>query len=340
MAGMGPHPAVADVRRAVRLALGDLEPGALVLAACSGGADSLALAAALGFTAPRAGLRSGLLSVDHGLQEGSGDRAGDVVRLAPGLGLDLAEALPVSVGTSGGPEAAARQARYAALSGAAERLGAAAVLLGHTRDDQAETVLLGLARGSGTRSLAGMPARAGIYRRPLLELGRATTVAACAALGLSPWDDPHNLDPRYTRVRVRERLLPTLEDELGPGVAEALARTASLCRDDADALDAWAGEVYSRVAVRDCALSDISTVTVAVRDLEELPAAVRRRVLRRAAIDAGSPPGTLAASHVLQVDRLVTAWRGQRRVEVPGGVGAVRRYDTLILARQPSSPVS
>ncbi|MGW0586309.1 tRNA lysidine(34) synthetase TilS [Streptosporangium sp. NPDC002607] len=337
---MGPHPAVADVRRAVRHALGDLGPGELVLAACSGGADSLALAAALGFTAPRAGLRAGLLTVDHGLQAGSGEHAADVVRLAPGLGIDLAEALAVSVGTSGGPEAAARAARYAALSQAAERLGAAAVLLGHTRDDQAETVLLRLARGSGTRSLAGMPARTGVYRRPLLGLGRATTVAACAALGLSPWEDPHNLDARYARVRVRERLLPALEDELGPGVAEALARTADLCRDDADALDAWAAEVYARVAVRDCALSDIGVVTMAVRDLERLPAAVRRRVLRRAAIDAGAPPGTLAASHVLQVDRLVTQWRGQRRIEVPGGVAAIRRYDTLILARQSISPVS
>ncbi|WP_326645970.1 tRNA lysidine(34) synthetase TilS [Streptosporangium sp. NBC_01755] len=337
---MGPHPAVADVRRAVRHVLSDLEPGELVLAACSGGADSLALAAALGFTAPRAGLRAGLLTVDHGLQAGSGERAADVVRLASALGLDPAEALAVSVGVSGGPEAAARAARYAALSQAAERLGAAAVLLGHTRDDQAETVLLGLARGSGPRSLAGMPARTGIYRRPLLGLGRATTLAACAALGLTPWDDPHNLDTRYTRVRVRERLLPALEDELGPGVAEALARTADLCRDDADALDAWAAEAYARIAVRDCALSDIGAVTMAVRDLEGLPAAVRRRVLRRAAIDAGAPPGTLAASHVLQMDRLVTAWRGQRRIEVPGGVGAIRRYDTLILARQSVSPVS
>lgn len=340
MAGMGPHPAVADVRRAVRLTLDELEPGELVLAACSGGADSLALAAALGFVAPRAGLRAGLLTVDHGLQTGSAERAAEVLRLAPGLGLDLAEALTVVVGTSGGPEAAAREARYAALAQAAGRLGAAAVLLGHTRDDQAETVLLRLARGSGTRSLAGMPARAGIYRRPLLELGRVTTVAACAALGLTPWDDPHNLDDRYARVRVRERLLPALEDELGPGVAEALARTASLCRDDADALDAWAAEVYARVAVRDCALSDTGAVTLAVRDLEGLPAAVRRRALRRAAIEAGAPPGTLAASHVLQVDRLVTAWRGQRRIEMPGGVVAIRRYDTLILARQSVSPVS
>ncbi|GGS75344.1 tRNA(Ile)-lysidine synthase [Planobispora rosea] len=353
---MGPHPAVADVRRAVRLALADLEPGDLVLAACSGGADSLALAAALGFVAPRAGLRAGLLTVDHGLQEGSERQAAEVVRLP--LGLDPAEVLTVEVGTAGGPENAARQARYAALAEAADRLGAVAVLLGHTRDDQAETVLMRLSRGSGTRSLAGMPARTGVYRRPLLELGRATTVAACAALGLVPWEDPHNLDPRYTRVRVRERLLPALEEELGPGVAEALARTASLCRDDADALDAWADAVYARAAVTaggDCALSDIPgdvpiipgavpsdvpggapgdgpTVTLAVPELETLPPAVRRRVLRRAAITAGAPPGTLSAAHILQVDRLITGWRGQRRVEVAGGVGALRRYGTLIFA--------
>ncbi|MBG0826776.1 tRNA lysidine(34) synthetase TilS [Planomonospora sp. ID67723] len=347
---MGPHPAVADVRRAVRLSLADLEPGDLVLVACSGGADSLALAAALAFTAPRAGLRAGLLTVDHGLQEGSARQAGEVVRLP--LGLDPAEVLTVSVGTSGGPENAAREARYAALSEAAGRLGAVAVLLGHTRDDQAETVLLRLARGSGTRSLAGMPSRAGVYRRPLLELGRATTVAACAALGLEPWEDPHNRDGRYTRVRVRERLLPALEEELGPGVAEALARTASLCRDDADALDAWAEAAYDRAVVsggecgggavpvaepgegaaEDSALSDIPRVALAVPELEALPAAVRRRVLRRAAVEAGAPPGTLSAGHLLQVDRLVTDWRGQRRVDVPGGVGAVRRYGTLIFA--------
>nr|WP_246436634.1 tRNA lysidine(34) synthetase TilS [Streptosporangium saharense] len=344
MAVMGPPPAVADVRRAVRLALDGMAPGSLVLVACSGGADSLALAAATGFVASRAGLRAGLLTVDHDLQPGSGDRAADLVRLAPSLGLDPAEAVRVHVGTEGGPEAAARQARYAALSEAAERLGAAAVLLGHTRDDQAETVLLGLARGSGTRSLAGMPARAGLYLRPLLGLGRRTTARACEGMGLKPWDDPHNLDPRYTRVRVRTRLLPALEDELGPGVAEALARTADLCRDDADALDAWAGRAYSAAAGFDSALSDIGgepgAVVLAVRELEGLPSAVRRRVLRRAAIEAGAPPGTLAASHVLQVDRLITAWRGQRRVEVPGGIGVVRRYGTLVFARHPASPIS
>ncbi|SDK72662.1 tRNA(Ile)-lysidine synthase [Nonomuraea maritima] len=332
---MGPHPAVADVRRAVREALADVPQGASVLVACSGGADSLALAAALGFVAPRAGLRAGLLTVDHQLQPGSAERARTVAEVGSGeLGLDPAEVLTVEVGTAGGPEAAAREARYGALAAAADRLGADAVLLGHTRDDQAETVLLGLARGSGPRSLSGMAAVSGRYRRPFLDLPRATTVAACAALGLAPWDDPHNDDPRFTRVRVRRKVLPVLEAELGPGVADALARTARLAREDADALDIWAGSAYT-----DCALSDIAApgkpVELSVAKLEKLPDAVRRRVLRRAALAAGAPSGALSATHVLAVDRLVTRWRGQKAVDLPGGLTAVRRYGTLILAITP-----
>jgi tRNA(Ile)-lysidine synthase len=321
---MGPHPAVADVRRAVRLSLGDLPPGALVLVACSGGADSLALAAALSFSAPRMGLRAGLLTVDHRLQEGSAGRAADLVRLSPTLGLDLAEALEITVGRAGGPEAAARDARYAALSEAAQRLGAATVLLGHTMNDQAETVLLRLARGSGSRSLAGMPEISGIYRRPLLGLSRTRTSEACAALGLRPWDDPHNTDPAYTRVRVRHDVLPVLETALGPGVTEALARTARLCRDDADALDAWADTVY--------AASRGPEGELAVSALERVPPAVRRRVIRRAAVSAGASASALAAVHIDEVERLVTEWRGQKAVHLPGGVGAVRRYGTLIFA--------
>ena len=328
---MGPHPAVADVRRAVREALAGVTGDRLVLAACSGGADSLALAAALGFVAPRAGLRAGLLTVDHQLQQGSAERAEQVAALASSLGLAPAEVLTVDVGTAGGPEAAARDARYAALGAAADRLGAETVLLGHTRDDQAETVLLGLARGSGPRSLSGMAPVSGRYRRPFLGLSRATTVAACAALGLDPWHDPHNDDVRYTRVRVRKTVMPLLEAELGPGVAEALARTARLARDDADALDSLAGSAY-----QDCALSDITgSVTLAVPKLEGLPGALRRRVLRRAAIAAGAPSGALSAAHVEAVDRLVTRWHGQKAVDLPGGLSAVRRYGTLILAISP-----
>ncbi|MBO3751846.1 tRNA lysidine(34) synthetase TilS [Streptosporangiaceae bacterium NEAU-GS5] len=318
---MGPHPAVADVRRAVRDSVRDLGAGRLVLVACSGGADSLALAAALGFAAPRAGLRAGLLTVDHGLQAGSDTRAHDLVRLAPRLGLDPARALTIQVGKDGGPEAAARAARYEALSKAAHDLGAAAVLLGHTLNDQAETVLLRLARGSGARSLAGMPEVFGIYRRPFLGITRARTEEACAALGLPVWNDPHNADDAYTRVRVRRDVLPVLEAALGPGVTEALARTARLCRDDADALDDWADEVYAE-----------HTLSLPVSALSVLPAAVRRRVIQRAAIAAGAPASALAAVHIQEVDRLVTDWHGQRAVDLPGGVGAVRRYGTLIFA--------
>jgi len=318
---LGPDPAVAGARSAVRASLAGLAPGALVLVACSGGADSLALAGALAFVAVRTGLRAGGVTVDHGLQRGSAERAEEVAGLLRGLGLDPVESVAVSVGREGGPEAAAREARYAALNEAAERLGAGAVLVGHTLDDQAETVLLRLARGSGARSLAGMARSGERYRRPFLGLTRAEVRRACLAMGLTPWDDPHNEDPAYARVRVRRTVLPLLERELGPGVAEALARTASQLREDADALDGWAVRALEEASDLEHSLD--------VRVLEELPRAVRSRVLRRAAVAAGSPAGTLAAVHVAAVDRLVTDWHGQRGVDLPGRVRAIRRYGKL-----------
>ncbi len=320
---MGPGAAVAEIRNAVRDCLADLAPGDLVLAACSGGADSLAVAAAVAFVAPRDGLRGGGVTVDHGLQPGSAERAAGVAELLRTLGLGPVQSVAVSVASSGaaaGPEAAARAARYRALDAVAGQFGAAAVLLGHTLDDQAETVLLGLARGSGGRSLAGMPARHGVYRRPLLAVRRSTTSAACAELGLEPWQDPHNSDSRYTRARVRHQALPALEAALGPGVAEALARTASQLRADAECLDTLAFAESGQV--RD-ACSD--PAGLAARWLLGLPAAIRTRVLRDAAIMAGCPHGALTARHVEQVDALVTAWHGQRWIDLPGGVRARRR---------------
>jgi tRNA(Ile)-lysidine synthase len=313
MGGALPAP-VASVRNAVRASLSELAPGALVLVACSGGPDSLALAAALAFVAPRAGFRAGGVTVDHGLQPGSAERAAVVAATLAGLGLDPVAALPVTVGEAGGPEAAARAARYAALEQAAAAYGAARVLLGHTLDDQAETVLLGLARGSGARSLAGMPARRGVFARPFLGVRRSVTVAACAALALQPWTDPHNADRRFARVRVRLDALPALEAAVGPGVAEALARTAGQLRDDA--------EVLERLTTTE-RLSDDSIL--AAESLRSLPAAVRTRVLRSAALDAGCPAGALTAAHVARVEELVTDWHGQRGVDLPGGIRAVRR---------------
>jgi tRNA(Ile)-lysidine synthase len=315
---MGPAPAVAAVRAAVRTAVRDLAPGDLVLVACSGGADSMALVAAAAFEASRAGLRAGAVTVDHRLQRGSADRAAALARQLRGLGLDPVEVATVDVGRQGGPEAAARAARYQALGDTADRLGAATVLLGHTRDDQAETVLLGLGRGSGARSLAGMAARNGRYRRPLLELDRA--VVRAAAAGLDTWDDPHNVDPAFGRSRVRHGALPALEDALGPGVAAALARTASLLRADADALDAWAEQVYDDAR----GAEGLDTLALAA-----LPGAVRTRVLRRAALDVGSPAGDLSAGHVAEIDRLVTDWHGQGPLDLPGQVSAARRCGRL-----------
>lgn len=321
---MGPHPAVALVRSAVRAALASpvinsnfSSPGqrfsavdhpARVLVACSGGADSLALAAALAFEAPRAGVTAGLVTVDHGLQSGSAEQAARVAALGYEFGFDPVLTLPVDVVRGAGPEAAARTARYAALSAAATAWDAE-VLLGHTLDDQAETVLLGLGRGSGPRSIAGMPAYAPPYRRPLLGVRRATTVEACAALGLEPWDDPHNADPAYRRVRIRTEVMPLLENVLGGGVAEALARTASLVRDDLDAVDQQTTAVEIRPER-------------SVDQLAELPRAVRTRALKRWAEDAGAT--ALTYEHVAALDALITDWHGQGPIDLPGGV-SVRR---------------
>jgi tRNA(Ile)-lysidine synthase len=338
---MGPHPAVAHARACVRRCLGDLEPGDLVLAACSGGADSLALAAALAHEAPRLGLRGGGVTVDHGLQAGSAAQASRVEAALLTLGLDPVRQVRVAVPPgAGGPEAAARSARYSALEQEARQTGAAAVLLGHTRDDQAETVLLGLARGSGARALAGMPARRGRFRRPLLGLGRATLREACLAQRLEPWDDPHNRDPSYARVRVRHQVLPVLEEALGPGIAEALARSAAQLAADCEALDDIARAEEGRIQGRD-ATADTTGGTLATLDIEglaELAPAIRTRVLRQAALMAGCPGGSLTATHVAALDALVTGWHGQRGADLPGAVRVQRRYGRLLFSVSPAAP--
>jgi tRNA(Ile)-lysidine synthase len=316
----GPPSPVADVRVAVRRELAGLDRGQLALVACSGGADSLALAAATAFEAPRLGLRAGLLTVDHGLQPGSAAVAARVADWAKSAGLDPVEVLTVTVAGPGGPEAAARTARYDALGAAADRLDATAVLLGHTREDQAETVLLAMARGAGARALAGMPSRRGRYRRPLLGLPRSVTAAACTAEGLPVWADPHNADPAYARVRVRA-LLPALEEAAGPGAVAGLARTAGRIRADADLLDALAAAVATEVTDAD------GTLDAGV--LARHPAPLRTRVLHSWAIGLGARPGALAAVHVDALDALVAAWGGQGPVHLPGGILVARREGRL-----------
>jgi tRNA(Ile)-lysidine synthase len=332
----GPPPAVAAVRVAVRRALAPLPAGAHVLVACSGGPDSLALAAATGFVAPRAGLTAGAAVVDHGWHPSSASAADAAARACERLGLAPVRVLDVArtaATGSGGPEAAARDARYAALDAEAHRQAAVAVLLGHTLDDQAETVLLGLVRGSGARSLAGMPARRGRLVRPLLGVPRATTRAACADLGLEPHDDPANADPAYARVRVRGALA-LLAEALGTGLPAALARTAEQLASDAEALEAYAAELL-RSARRDGGY-DLAVLAAA-------PDAVRRRALLAAARNAGSPGAALGSRHVLALERLVVGGPGRSGrygdVHLPGGLVAVRRCGTLSIAAPGDRPV-
>ena len=238
------------------------------------------------------------------------------------LGLDPVEVQTVRVARDGsGPEGAARSARYRALEDTAERLGAAAILIGHTRDDQAEQVLLGLARGSGSRSLSGMPRRRGLFVRPFIALGRSETEAACAAYEIEPWRDPHNEDPTFARVRARG-FLRALEDELGPGIAAALARSAEMLREDADYLEDEARAV----------LPTLGDGPWSATALHALPRALRTRVWRLLAVEAGSGAGQLTAAHVESLDALLTSWHGQGPLNLPGHVRASRSGDLVTVA--------
>ncbi|GAA3905130.1 tRNA lysidine(34) synthetase TilS [Microbacterium invictum] len=307
----GLDPAVADIRRAVRAALAGVT--GTVIVGLSGGADSLALTAAVAFEAPKAGIAATAVVVDHGLQGGSADVAARAAQQANALGLQ-ARVVRVDVGDDGGPEAAARTARRAALHQAARDAGASAILLAHTLDDQAETVLLGLARGAGATSLAGMaPAREEdgvVWLRPLLSVRRDTTQAACTAEGLGSWQDPHNADRRFTRVRVRADVLPVLERELGPGVAEALARTADQLREDADAFAAMIDET-----IEDIVEHVEAGIAVSVPALAANPPALRHRIIRH--VVASEFGESLTRAQTLEVARLVTDWSGQGPIDLP-----------------------
>lgn len=318
---MGPDPAVAAVRLAVRRALADYPVSRPVLVACSGGADSVALAAALAFEARRAGRPAGLITVDHNLQPGSEQQAARVVALGRELGLDPVLAESVRVSSGNGPEGDARTARYRAL---AAFVPAHLILLGHTADDQAETVLLGLGRGSGPRSIAGMRPVSGDYLRPLLALRRRQTEAACAALHLAWWQDPHNVDDRYRRVRLRREVLPLLEDVLAGGVTEALARTAGQLREDLDTLD----ELAER-ALDDAGRQSAVCGGLAVAALVAQPDGIVTRVLKFWAERGGA--GALSAVHVAGLLRLVRHWHGQAAIDLPGGYRAIRASGTLKL---------
>ena len=317
--------AIVAIRNAVKPHLARLEAGDKVLVAVSGGADSLALASAILTESKEFAITPIAVTIDHQLQSGSGAQAEKVENQLKEMGYGKVLLQKVVVTTESGLEAGARDARYQALSTCASQEKATKVFLGHTRDDQAETVLLGLARGSGTRSLSGMAIENGIYIRPLLQITREETVLACKEVGVEPWNDPHNGNTEFSRVRVRTEILPVMEEKLGPGIAAALSRSAAILRDDADALDA--------IAQTEISHSDLANLDC--EHLATLARAIRSRVLRAAIYAAGAPPGSITADHLSGVEALVTSWRGQGPLSLPGGVKVERISGRLSLLAQP-----
>jgi tRNA(Ile)-lysidine synthase len=305
----------------VRECLSSCSAGDTVLVAVSGGADSLALAASLIPESKNLLVNLVGVTIDHQLQKSSDKQAEKVLAQLLKLGISQVEIVKVDVELLDGLEASARRARYAALDAVAERHNAKLIFLGHTLNDQAESVLLGLARGSGARSLSGMARCTGKYCRPLLEISRSETLAACVENNLIPWIDPHNSDSQFARVRVRTDALPKLEESIGPGITEALARSADLLRDDADALDGWANQVSANLDLADLEISLLAG----------LPKAVRTRLLRKAIYAAGAPTGSITADHVASVEAFVTSWHGQGACSLPGGVKVSRISGRLSL---------
>ena len=305
-----------QLARQLQRELADVASEQLVHVACSGGPDSLALVMAVA----DAGLNAQAVIIDHQLQANSAQVAETAAGQCQRIGVPARIEVVQVVDDGVGPEAAARIARYAALDAIVAESASVAMLLGHTADDQAETVLLGLLRGSGVRSLAGMPVRRGHYRRPFLDVEREIIEQALAESDVEPWRDPHNEDPQFTRVRVRNTVLPMLTEQLGPGIPAGLRRTALLARADADALDSWATSEFARVAA--------AGMTVA--DLAELSEAIRWRVLRRWLLAVGCPAQDLTLDHVRSVAELVTHWHGQGPLHLPGSVNVGRSCGTLV----------
>ena len=333
----------------------------LVLVACSGGRDSMALAAVSHIVCTSMGVRCGAVIVDHGLQAGSERVAGEAADRCRALGLGPVILRNATVQARGeGLEAAARQARYDELCAAAHESGAIAVLLAHTMDDQAETVLIGLLRSRGVDALAGMPqvfTRSGAtFARPLLTLTRAETTGICEDLGVEYWDDPTNGDAvdgelpndYPLRSRVRHDLLPAIERFAGFNVTRHFAESARLARMDKEYLDQRSDEVMGEAvaavdwpassaavstdAPRACVAGDTNDsshgigLMISVKRIAREPEAIRLRVIAHALSQAGV---NASAAQIAAIDRLVVDWHGQGGVSLPRGYSANRKKHVI-----------
>jgi tRNA(Ile)-lysidine synthase len=314
-------PAQGLIRLAVRNCLtSNTKPRQKLLIAVSGGADSLALAAACEFEAKKLGLKIAAAVIDHSLQNNSDKVAAQTAKTLAALGFEEVVVKKIAVGKAGGPEAAARTARYTALETLRQKTKSHFIVLGHTSSDQAETVLLGLVRGSGSKSLSGMSAKTGLLLRPLLGIERSTTEAFCKDSGIKYWSDPQNKDEKFLRVMIRKHVLPFLEKQLGGSVAASLVRTSDQLREDNTYLEAQADKSFKKYAK-----VSGSGIGFDAKALEKLPAAILNRVIKKALDSFGSES---SRTHVLAVSDLVLSWHGQKPLALPG-VRVVRKGNTI-----------
>ena len=318
------HPVSMKIRKAVRNSITkDAQKASqkpLYLVALSGGADSLALASAVASEASRKGATfyAGAVIVEHGLQEATKKVAEDTAQLAREFGLDPVMIIPVSITEKGlGAEGDARAARYSAFEEAVEKTHARGVIIGHTMNDQAEQVLLGLARGSGARSVSGIAEQRDMYIRPMLEISRKETEESCREMGIDFWVDPHNSHEEYARVRVRKNLLPQMIEELGEDVVQNLARTAQIAREDSDAMDFIIDEkIESLVEISD------NEYSFNVQELQRLPVAIRKRMFKKLAKNYMN--ADFMSTHCEAVNALIDEWNGQKPLNLPGGITVKR----------------
>ena len=314
-------PAQGLIRLAVRTSLtSNTKPGQKLLIAVSGGADSLALAAACEFEAKKLKVKIAAAVIDHSLQNNSDKVAAQTAKTLATLGFEEVVVMKIAVGKAGGPEAAARTARYTALETIRQKTKSNFVVLGHTASDQAETVLLGLVRGSGSKSLSGMSEKTGLLLRPLLGIERATTEAFCKDSGIKYWSDPQNKDEKFLRVMIRKHVLPFLEKQLGGSVAASLVRTADQLREDNTYLESQADKSFKKYAK-----VSGSGISFDAKAIEKLPAAILNRVIKKALDGFGSES---SRTHVLAVSDLVLSWHGQKPLALPG-VRVVRKGNTI-----------
>jgi len=314
-------PAQGLIRLAVRNCLtSNTKPGQKLLIAVSGGADSLALAAACEFEAKKLGLKIAAAVIDHSLQKGSDKVAAQTAKTLAALGFEEVVVKKITVGKAGGPEAAARTARYNALETLRQKTKSHFIVLGHTSSDQAETVLLGLVRGSGSKSLSGMSEKTGFLLRPLLGVERATTEAFCKDSGIKYWSDPQNQDKKFLRVMIRKLVLPFLEKQLGGSVAASLVRTSDQLREDNTYLESQSDKSFKKYAK-----VSGSGISFDAKALEKLPAAILNRVIKKSLDSFGSES---SRTHVLAVSDLVLSWHGQKPLALPG-VRVVRKGNTI-----------